>query len=818
MPVRLLLLLLLLPFLPACNVTRFLDASKGEKYLTKNVIVQEKKKKPKIKNWSSYSGELSKLCRQQPNRKFFGVPRQYFYYSARDTVGRSRISKFIRGFFGETFSEEPVILDSQAVEESALAMKYYLQSRGFFNADVSSILSEKQFSPGKVTVTYLLNPGRRYSIDSISFVSSDTTIQGMLQSISPASFLKSGSAVDVKLYDQEVARITRHLRNNGYAYFYPQYIRPLVATDSSNVTFTVSVRLEVMPPPGRKKHQQFSVGNIYVYPNYDPAQPATSQPDTLVDGLFFSTGGKPFWVKPRTLANSFYFRSGQLFSQEKVDLSERQLSSLGVFQPLVINYDLDTVNQQVLNFYVPLSAAKKWEIGFDFDLNTTERRSIVGNRNLIGLNFSPTLRNRNFMKGAELLVSNLDFGIELALFSGRKNLVNALDFRFQNDLYFPRFVDYLKLWKGLENIGITSERLKETLRQKATTRLSAGFNSLVLLNNYKLRFANTTFGYEIPLSPRHQLLINHFGFDIVIPTIEPNSPFDSLLNNIPSLQNSFSRQFITGFFLRDVNFIYNAAPKLSRSSWYFRSYFDLSGIEEAAVNSVYNSLSGKSERFKFFGVNFSQYAKIELDGRYYLQLAPQQTLVARLNTGVVLPYYQSEDVPYIKQFYVGGPYSIRGWYARELGPGQFVDPITSDARNRPLFYQSGNYKLEFNLEYRFFFLRPLGLFNLYGAFFVDGGNVWTQREDTARPGAHLSWRRSLDENGRVTEDLFLRQMAVATGFGTRWDFTYFILRLDLGTPVRNNFPDPARNQRYLVDFSKWQLRDIRYQLALGYPF
>lgn len=810
--------MLLFPLLPACNVTRFLDATKGEKYLSKNTIIQEKKKKSKIKNWSSFSGELLKLCRQQPNRKFFGVPRQYFYYSATDTVGRSKISKFVRGFFGKTFSEEPVLLDTQAVGESALAMKYYLQSRGFFNAEVTTMLTEKQSSPGKVGVTYLVNPGWRYAVDSIRFISSDTAVQTLLQSVSGVSFLKPGSPVDVKLYDQEVARITRHLRNNGYAYFYPQYIRPLVATDSSNTTHTVSVRLEVMPPPGRKNHQLFSVGNIYVYPNYDPAQPASSQPDTLVDGLFFSSGGKPFWVKPRTLANSFYFRSGQLFNQEKVDLSERQLSSLGVFQPLVVNYEVDSVNQQVLNFYVPLSAAKKWEIGYDFDLNTTERRSIVGNRNLIGLNFSPTLRNRNFMKGAELLVGNLDFGIELALFSGRKNLVNALDFRLQNDLYFPRFVDYLRLWKGLANIGLTNERLKETLRQKATTRLSAGFNSLVLLNNYKLRFANTTFGYEIPLSTRHRLLINHFGFDLVIPTIEPNSPFDSLLTKIPSLQNSFGRQFITGFFLRDINFIYTTTPNLSRSSWYFRLYFDLSGIESAAVNSAYNSFSGQSERFKLLGVDLSQYAKIELDGRYYLELAPQQTLVARVNSGLALPYYQSKEVPYIKQFYVGGPYSIRGWYARELGPGQYVDPITSDARNRPLFYQSGNYKLELNLEYRFFFLRPLGLFNLYGAFFIDSGNVWTQREDAARPGAHLAWSRTLDENGRITEDLFLRQMAVATGFGTRWDFTYFILRLDLGTPVRNNYPDPMRKQSYMVDFSRWQLRDIRYQLALGYPF
>jgi outer membrane protein insertion porin family len=811
------LLLLLLPILQSCNTTQFLDKTKGEKYLKKNVIVIEKNADGKVKNRSSLSYELSKLFKQKPNRKFFGVPRQFFYFTAQDTIGKTKFGKAFSRFQGKSLAEEPVYLDTALARETADAMQFYLENRGYFFADVEQQISTSK-KDTKATVTYYVQTGRQFKIDTITFVSRDTAIQRILREISNESLLKPGNPIDVRLYDQEVARITRYLRNNGYAFFYPQYITNLEATDSSNVDHTVGLKLEVLTPTGKEKHQKYSVGNIYVYPDFDPASPVKSKPDTLIQGLFFATRGEEFKVKPRTLTNSIYFRTGQTFSQEKVDNSERQLGALGVFRPLIISYEEDTLNAGVLNFYVPLTPTKKWEIGADFDINTTERKGVVGNRNLIGLSFSPSLRNRNFLKGAELLIGNVDFGIELAPFSGRKEIINALDFRLQTDLYFPRFVDYFGLWKGLRNASATGPKFHEKLRQKATSRLSMGYNSLILLNNYRLQFINMSFGYEIPVTVNHRVFLNHFGVDLVIPKVEIGSRFDSLLNDIPSLRNSFSKQFITGLVLRDLNFIYTTTPRTSGPTWYFRGYFDVSGLEIMGANSLYNTIAKKSETFDFFNVEFSHYTKLELDGRNYWNFGPQRSFVIRLNSGIALPYYRSKEVPYVKQFYVGGPYSLRGWYARELGPGLYVDPITRDPRNRPLFYQSGNFKLEFNLEYRFFMMRPLGLFNLYGAFFLDGGNVWTLKEDPARPGAHLALNRVIDENGIITQDLFLNEMALASGFGTRWDFTYFILRLDFGTPVRNNFPDPARGQNYWVDFSKWQFRDIRYQLALGYPF
>ncbi len=814
-PYFLLSIFFALPLLQSCNATRFLNTPE-EKFLVKNSIDIDKSA-GSFRKRANLSYELAKLYKQKPNRKFFGIPRQYFYYIAQDTAGRTGFSRLFRNFSGNTFGEEPVLYDSLITEETLLHIQSYLENRGYFQA-TSAYEVHFNKKETKASVTYKVHPHRAFTIDTILFKSRDTAIQRILQDIASESFLKKGNNADVRLYDQEVARITRYLRNNGYAYFYPQYISSLEGFDSSNVKHTTGVKLEVLSPPGKEYHQRYTIGNIYIYPEFDPVTLALTKPDTLINGLFFATAGRPFRVKVSTLINSIFFHTGETFSQEALDNSVKQLGALGVFRPPTLRFEEDTLHPGYLNFYILLTPNKKWEIGADFEINTTERKGPLTNRNLLGLSVSPSLRNRNFLKGAELLIGSLDMGIELALFNKNTSIVNALDFRLQAELYFPRFVDYFGLWKGLGKLGLVGVHFERSLRQKAKSRFSAGYNLLKLLNNYDLQFANLSYGFELPVSVNHQVYINHFGIDLVIPKIIPNSRFDSLLHEVPSLQNSFSRQFITGLIFRDVNFVYTSPTGRNGSNWYFRGYFDLSGLEVMGANMLYNQLAGRSDAFRVTGVEFSHYAKLELDGRYFLRLDPLRSVVFRLNTGIANPYFKSREVPYVKQFFVGGPYSVRGWYARELGPGLYKDPLTDNPQNRTLFYQSGDFKLEFNLEYRFHLMRPFGLFDLFGAVFLDGGNVWTLEKDPARIGSQLAWKRKVNDRNEIVQDNFFRELGLATGLGTRWDFTYFVLRLDFGTPVRNNYPDPARNYRYGVDFSKWKPGDIRYQLALGYPF
>jgi outer membrane protein assembly factor BamA len=197
-------------------------------------------------------------------------------------------------------------------------------------------------------------------------------------------------------------------------------------------------------------------------------------------------------------------------------------------------------------------------------------------------------------------------------------------------------------------------------------------------------------------------------------------------------------------------------------------------------------------------LSFSQYAKFEVDTRLHHLLASNQSLAFRFDIGVAFPYGPfSRQVPYIKQFYVGGPASIRAWQIRELGPGGYQDTLVNT--NLP-FYQTGDFKLEASLEYRFDIV-----WVFQGALFFDAGNVWTIQNDPSRPGAVLS-------------SDFVNQIAVGTGFGLRMEFTYFTIRLDFGYKLRNPYPNDAGKYWLFDNFKQFSFNQFTTNFAIGYPF
>ncbi|MEO5582488.1 MAG: BamA/TamA family outer membrane protein, partial [Saprospiraceae bacterium] len=154
---------------------------------------------------------------------------------------------------------------------------------------------------------------------------------------------------------------------------------------------------------------------------------------------------------------------------------------------------------------------------------------------------------------------------------------------------------------------------------------------------------------------------------------------------------------------------------------------------------------------------------------------------------------KDNSIPFVRQFYVGGPNSIRGWAIREIGPGVFKNTIAS---NRLSFYQAGNFKLEFGSEYRF------DIFSVFkGAFLFDGGNVWLFKKDELQPGGELSSK-------------FLSQLYLSSGAGLRLDFNFFILRFDAGLKLRT--PYLQENGTHWPRTTK--LTDLQYNLSLGLPF
>lgn len=801
--------------LVGCNTTKYLG--EGEMLLVKNEMVITDAKE--IKNKGNLKYELETLYKQRPNtRFFFVVPRQWFYYRTNSPADTSGLKNWQR-----RRAELPAIFQDSLAEATRAQMVYYLNYLGHFRAEVS--YEAVQRGEKKVRARYYVDPGELVIVDTIHFMSSDTAIHRKLQEISKETVFKRGMPLEGRLYDAERERIARYMRNNGYAYFYSNNFAPLDADTTDSAKQTI-LYLEVEPPFGETEHKKYYIGDISINPQFEAAVPDSLYRDTTIGAYLFRLRLPDFLVRPQTIIRNIFITSGQLYSQEAYDQTVQQLSSLGVFRFVRIRMDADPFNPQVLHLRIELTPNVKYEIGFDVEANYIDGYTLTGRGSLIGLSLSPTARNRNLFKGAELLVTNLNAGIEINLSQINTNaLWNSVELGLQNDLFFPKFVDYLGIWKGLNRIPIGKNKLINddfygVLQNKATTRLSSRYSYVFNFGFYETSIFNASFGYDVPRNPTTRYVFDHIGIDYLRPVTQP--AFDTILAANPFLERSFGKQLFVSLFFREFNLTHNRRPNRFGESGYYGFKFELAGAEVWAVNALYNAFSLSQDTLRISGTDFSQYLRAEWDMRYYRDYSAKLSFASRFAIGAARPFGYTTDVPYVKQFFVGGPNSIRAWAARGLGPGGFLDTLSTSLTNRLLFYQTGDLKLEMSAEMRF----PV-FSRLKGAIFLDAGNVWTLRNDPARCGAQFLFRSRPGVNcpeHTPINDAFYKQIAIGAGLGLRLDFTYFIFRLDLGLrlrnprPVRNLMAPNPREADYWEDFRGFGMRDINFNFGLGYPF
>jgi outer membrane protein assembly factor BamA len=231
----------------------------------------------------------------------------------------------------------------------------------------------------------------------------------------------------------------------------------------------------------------------------------------------------------------------------------------------------------------------------------------------------------------------------------------------------------------------------------------------------------------------------------------------------------------------------------SKDFIYFKFNSELAGniLYAAFKASGAEKTDGAYELFK---VSFAQYALGDIDFRYYNILNPGNKIVYRFFAGAGLPYKNSTALPFEKQYFSGGANSIRAWQVRDLGPGSYIDTTHTTYSN-----QTADIKLEANLEYRFKLF-----WVLEGALFVDAGNIWAINNNDNREGAQFKF------------DRFYKDIAVGTGFGTRFDFSFFIFRFDLGIKTRD--PEYPDGQKWVFGSRQLGRNDFVLNLGIGYPF
>jgi outer membrane protein insertion porin family len=812
--------------LSSCNTTRYIQDD--ERLLRGNSIKLDSK--GKIDQKRSLNYQLSLLYKQQENNRFLFIPREWFYFSTQEAKEDAKFANWQR----RVIAEKPSIYEESLTESTEESMTFFLQNKGYFNAFVYSTKLEKK---KKIYITYHVKPGVQFTIDTVGFYSRDTAIHKLLQKIAPATYLKKGDAIDGKHYERERERITSYLRDHGYAYFYSNFILPLEA-DTTAKAKKVKLALEVIPPYIDSSHQAYKIGHIDVYTDYAPGQETCCLLDTVINNIRFHSPHPDFQIDPGTINNAIYLKKGSFFSQNYYDKTNEQLSSLGVFRFVRIKQFIDTLDNNKLNIRIELTQNKKIELGFDLEFNFASRNA-SGAGNLIGLTASPSLRNRNLLKGAELHITDFSAGVE---FSPNPSDIaegvfwNTVDLRVQSSLYLPRFTDYLSLWRGVNRLYQSRQEppddeepvntLYEDMVENAVTRISASYNYLLIRNFYQYDLFTATYGFDFQRTNNRRLLINHIGIDYLFPQTRPE--FESILDLNPFLERSFGKQLFVSFLFRDLNYVYNSRPNSRGNSYYIGYNLEMAGAEVAA----YNRIAGDNLRLRLRPgsfVDFSEYIRTEIDLRSYWQKASQKSVAVRFAFGIARPFGTTLDVPYVKQFFVGGPNSVRAWSPRGLGPGAYEDPLSTDRANNTRLYQTGDIKIEANLEYRF---KIFWLMN--GALFLDAGNVWTIENDDNRPGSQFRISSKLlnieDNEGNMTTFLhepFYKQIAVGGGFGLRFDFSYFILRLDLATKLRHSYPfmpasssSPMETDYWFRDFrdGSYDFSKIAFNLGFGYPF
>ncbi|MEO6498710.1 MAG: BamA/TamA family outer membrane protein, partial [Mucilaginibacter sp.] len=308
---------------------------------------------------------------------------------------------------------------------------------------------------------------------------------------------------------------------------------------------------------------------------------------------------------------------------------------------------------------------------------------------------------------------------------------------------------------------------------------------LYTLNSFK---AELGYVWKPNLFKEHSL--NLFSVDIVQALNVTKLYLDSI-KKIPILQHVIDTQFILG-----SNYIFTFNPLVNDAKgtgWFFNGLADLSGNIAGAVTGA-NVKKGEAKRI--FGVPFSQYIKGQADLRYYYAFNKNARLANRIIAGIGIPYGNSTQLPYIKQFFSGGTNSIRAFRSRSVGPGTFRDPNADSAAFYP--DQAGDVKFELNTELRYKINNIIET-----AFFIDAGNVWLFNKDTStsypRPGVQFTKN-------------FYKELAVGAGIGLRLDLTILLLRLDVAVPVRKPWLKAG------IPGKNFDLSNPVFNLGIGYPF
>ncbi len=679
--------------------------------------------------------------------------------------------------FMRTFGEAPSIAKKENFEKSANMMGQMLKTKGYYH---HSILVEYDTNGRKLEVTYKINEGEPHTINSIKYSVLNPTVSALIQQDKEESTLKFNKKLDESDLVKERDRLDKLLKNNGYFDFEKQFI--FCKIDTNSVPYRADVEIILDTATGKDLYRKYTLNKIYCFIEHSKFEKL--QRDTILyDKINFIQINNKFGKK--VLAGKIKFRPGDYFSLDKNISTQLNLTNLDNFKFIDIKYAKLKPEDSLLNVLITLNSNKKFQITDEWGLNVSQ--------GLPGPQVSVSFLDRNVLRGCENFDASVRFGIE-----GVASATNP------NSVY--------KSIEGAADVGITFPQFYFPTRIRLKfnnyyprTRLSFSFNNIVrpdyLRRNYKLAL-NYTFTRNV----YSRYIVSIADLNVVQSTIYTKTfrdYLDTLTNRGNTLSTSFRPSFISSI---HITYIYNNNDFTKFANGNFLRLFAETGGN--LINYLEKPLEqrGIIQDKKLFGqLTYFKFVKFNIDYRAYRVLVPKSQLAFRVNTGLAYPF-QNQSLPYEKYFFAGGSNSLRAWRPRRLGPGSKQPSVpNADGVFDYRFEQPAEIILELSVESRFKIIRFIE-----GAVFVDAGNVW-------RVGESLESPKASDFNSKR----FYKEIAVGTGFGLRFNFSFIIVRFDLGLKVYD--PALAENNRLVV--KNWTLNNIigrneygLINLGIGYPF
>lgn len=759
----------------SCSATRHVPRGK---YMLDDVSIEISGDK------SVSSHDLINYLKQSPNHEVLGFWKlQLGTYNLSGKDSTKWYNRWVR-----RMGQAPVIYSQSLTDASVRQLRLALVNRGYLEAEVTA---DTMMMPAekKIKVAYKINTGEPRRIAIIRHEIPDSAVRKLILADSAQFSIHPGDRFDRDNLDSERALITQRLREHGYYSFNKEYITFYADTSEFNkdVDLTLTVRAprnsanKPQPADSTTNHNIYYINKVYfVTSNSGYNSSSDIAGDTVVYKDITVIYGKDHYLKPGILQQKCFITPGSLYRASDVDRTYEALARLGILKS--INIELVPTGSEngrhELDAYILLARSKKQSVTFDVEGTNSEGD--------FGFGLGATYQHRNLAKGSQLLTARLRMNYESL--SGKFNgLINDryTEYAGEIGITFPKFEFPFASQSVKHKLNVDTEFALSLNYQERPeyTRIIAG-----AAWKYKWVNRNNTRRHNFDLIDINYVYLPESTLDFL----------DQIAPDNPLLRYSYEDHFIMSMAYRYYYTNKRIPSSLLRKYTLQPRVYTLRASVETAGNLLYaiSSLSNARKdngSYNVFGINYSQYVKGEVDYAITRNFNQRHSLAFHAGAGIGVPYGNSTVLPFEKRFYAGGANGVRGWGVRTLGPGSY------DSRNSVTDFinQCGDIRLDLSLEYR-----SKLFWVIEGGVFVDAGNIWTIRNYENQPG------------GMFHLDTFWKQIAAAYGLGLRFDFTYFLLRLDLGMKAHN----PATGQeRWPIVHPNWH-RDATFHFAVGYPF